>query len=240
MRYFKPFPLIEYKFGTDMDQDLIQNIALYSDVIDQTRNSTTTYEDYYIIADTRPDQVSFEIYDTPEYHWTFFLMNNKLRERGWPLSNNKMFEKAKALYPHRVLTTTTRIHNTFKIGQTVTGLTSGATGVVMHRVLDIGHIYLKNVTGTFAQSENITSVVSGVTETAVITASEVQYNAAHHYENADGEVVDIDPTVGPGALLTEVTWLDRLSKQNEELRQIRIIKPELVEVIVESYKESVE
>ena len=151
-----------------------------------------------------------------------------------------MFEKAKALYPHRVLTTTTRIHNTFKIGQTVTGLTSGATGVVMHRVLDIGHIYLKNVTGTFAQSENITSVVSGVTETAVITASEVQYNAAHHYENADGEVVDIDPTVGPGALLTEVTWLDRLSKQNEELRQIRIIKPELVEVIVESYKESVE
>ena len=110
----------------------------------------------------------------------------------------------------------------------------------MHRDLDIGHIYLKDITGTFAQSENITSVVSGVTETAVITASEVQYNAAHHYENADGEVVDIDPTVGPGALLTEVTWLDRLSKQNEELRQIRIIKPELVEVIVESYKESVE
>ena len=73
----------------------------------------------------------------------------------------------------------------------------------------------------------------------VVTSFEFQYNAAHHYENSDKEYVDIDPEVGPGALLTEVTWLDRVQKINTDNREIKVIKPGLINDIVRSFREAV-
>ena len=237
MSYFSNFPLTKYKFGTDLDEDVMQNISVYSDTFDQIRNSVGVYEDYTIIGDTRPDQASMELYGTPDYHWTFFLMNPELRERGWPLSENKVNDKAVADYNLRILTTRTALHNIFKVGQSITGLTSGATATIVSRNLDLGQVAVNNVVGTFTQTETVTS--KSATESIVLTASELQYNAAHHYEDASGNWVDIDPSVGPGALVTEKTWLDRLSTQNNELRSIVVVKPQAIQSMVESFREAV-
>ena len=73
----------------------------------------------------------------------------------------------------------------------------------------------------------------------MLFSSSLEYLSAHHYENVSGEVVDIDPEVGPGAQLTEVTYLDRLFTQNDDLKQIRIIKPSSLNSVVSSFREAV-
>lgn len=99
---------------------------------------------------------------------------------------------------------------------------------------------LDDVSGTFIDGEQIQSIITvegeDITQSITIVSSEEEYNAAHHYENADSEIVDIDPYTGPGAQLTEITNYDRYYNENEELKTIKIIKPNLIEVISKSMK----
>ena len=242
MRYFKYFPRTFYNFGNETTSDAIEDISIYSDVIDQIKDATTAYQDYYIQNDERPDQVSMRLYDKPEYHWTFFLMNEHLRESGWPLSPNDVFEKAKKIYSSTVITTKTfPIATNFKVNQTLNGLGSGAIAKVQHRDLDLGQIWIGNVTGNFVTGETVTSVSpdTGLTETLIIDSVAKQYNAAHHYEDANKNYVDINPGVGPGASITEITWFDFLNSRNNELRQIRVLKPDSINQLVEAFREAV-
>lgn len=240
MTYFKYFPATFYKFGDETTNATFENISIYADVIDQIADATTVYEEYYIQPGERPDQVSQKLYGTPEYHWTFFLMNDKIREGQWPCSPNSIFDEAVKTYGARVITTRTKLTDKFKVGQTITGASSGATAKVAKRILDLGQLFLEDVVGTFVEGENVNSTnTDGVTEVIVVTSFEFQYNAAHHYENSDKEYVDIDPEVGPGALLTEVTWLDRIQKINTDNREIKVIKPGVVNEIVKSFRDAV-
>jgi len=250
MSYFSYFPIVDYKFGTEANPDKFENISIYATVIDELKDNVAFYRDYTIQEGDRPDQVSFNVYGTTDYHWTFFLLNDNIRESGWPLSNEKLIEKAVLLYPYTTLTTKTQItslnpsvttESIFQIGRTVSGNTSGATGTIHHRHLDLGQIVIANINGTFIAGETVSSVnADGEVETIVLESASLEYNSAHHYENVAGETIDIDPTVGPGALLTEVTYLDRLVNQNDDLKQIRVIKPSVVNRVVNSFREAVQ
>ena len=249
MSYFTFFPDTPYLFGNEANPDTFENIAIYADVIDQIKDNVAFYYDYTIEEFERPDQLSQKLYGTPNYHWTFFLLNDNIRQRGWPLSNEELIEEAVRKYPFTTLTTRTQItpinrtistESIFQVGRTVSGNTSGATGTIDHRHLDLGQIVVKNIIGTFVDGETVSSVnVEGDIKTIVLESSSIEYNAAHHYENFAGETVDIDPTVGPGALLTEVTFLHRLVNQNEELKQIKIIKPSSIDQVVNSFREAI-
>jgi hypothetical protein len=240
MSYFKHFPRTYYTFGTEAQPDVFENIARYSDVIDQVRDATTTYEDYFIQGGERPDQVSMKLYDNPNFHWTFYLLNTKLREGGWPLSQRKIREKALKDYKDTILTTRTKLTDKFKLGQTITGLTSGATAVIRDRNIDLGQLWIGSESGTFIVGETITSdSPTNGAESIVLTSTAPQYNTAHHYENADGEWVDIDPEVGPGAQLTEVTWFDRLRAANEAQKNIKVLRNDTVIQVVKAFREAV-
>jgi hypothetical protein len=240
MSYFRYFPRVDYTFGDETMPDRFENISIYADIIDQIRNNIAFYEDYYIQDGERPDQVSYTLYDTPDFHWTFYLMNDKIREQGWPLSNREIYEKAQLDFPQTTLTTRTILTDRFKIGQTITGNTSAATGTIDHRHLDLGQLVLSNVSGTFTDGEIVSSVnANDVVETITVTSTSPEYLSAHHYENSTGETVDIDPTVGPGALLTEITYTDRYTTFNENLKQIRVIKPSVMTNVAKSFREAV-
>ena len=238
--YFKYFPVVDYKFGDETDIARFENIAVYSNVIDQIADASTLYEYYNILPNERPDQVSQKLYSTPNYHWTFYLMNPSIREQRWPLSEEALWQRSLTKYNTRVITTRTRLTDKFKVGQTITGSTSSATAVIGKRNLDLGQLFLETVVDTFVAGENVTSVnANGDTETIVVTSFEFQYNAAHHYENASNAWVDIDPEVGPGAQLTEVTWFERLQSFNDANRRIKIIKPGIIRDVVRSFRDAV-
>lgn len=240
MTYFRDFPRVLYTFGNEAMPDAIEDISIYADTLDQIRDAVGLYQDYYIQAGERPDQVSFKLYESSNFHWTFFLMNPKLRECGWPLSQQKVNEKAVHDYKATVMTTRTRLSDKFKIGQTVQGLTSGAEAKIHHRNLNLGQVWISDITDTFLAGETVTSTnANGVTESILLHSISAQYNAAHHYENGDKEWTDIDPEVGPGAQLTEITWLNRLVEKNESLRSIRVLDNRSILEVTQAFREAI-
>ena len=238
--YFKFFPMVEYKFGEETDVATFENISIYADVVDQVADAVSAYQEYYITPGERPDHASTKLYGVPDYHWTFYLMNERLREQRWPLTDNSLFDTAVVKYPTKVITTQTKLTDKMKVGQTITGGSSAATATIGKRNLDLGQLFLENVNGVFTAGENVTSTnANDVIETLIVTRFSDQYNAVHHYEDSSGETVDIDPEAGPGASLTGITYLDRLVRLNEANREIKVIKPTIVLDVVRAFREAV-
>lgn len=248
MRFFKDFEDVQYKFGNETDTVITQNLTAYADIVDQIKDDAGFYQFEQIHEGFRPDQVSIRLYDSPLYYWTFYLMNDNLRLQGWPLTNSELETKVKKEYPGTVITTRNDLKGIFKVGRTVVGSQSGATGIIIHRNLELGQLVISGdltfkvnpspeaVTSTF-QTPGGTQATT--TETITISSYSEYYNAAHHYINASGEWVDIDPSIGPGAQLTEVTNFQNYINQNDALRTIRVIRPSLIRDVVSSYKKSV-
>ena len=236
-QFFRNFPLINYNFGTETTGALFQDISAYIKVIDDIKDDIAFYTTVHIQDYDRPDNFSFKLYGTTEFYWTFYYLNDDIRESGWPLPQQDLLTKAKVDYPHRSVITTADISKTFLPGHTVTGALSGSTGTVIKRYLDLGQIIIDSP-NNFNAGENITPSINGVAQTAdivVVTSDVEQYNSVHHYENASKEYVDIGlvPS-GNGAAdypslsgKTPITYFDRILAKNDSLREIKCLKPDV-------------
>lgn len=239
MLYFNNFANISYNFGNEPDPVAFQNISLYADIIDQIKDNITFANLHTIQEGFRPDQVSIQLYDTPLHYWTFYLLNDNLREQGWPLPNQELITYVQKSFPNTTITTRESFATKFKIGQTITGNTSGQSGKIIRRNLDLGQIIVEGNVSFTAGGETFTSTnSSGDFETLVAVSSESEYLSESYYVDGTGTIVDIDPTVGPGALLTGKTHQDVYYSVNESLKQIKVIKPDLINGIVTSFKKS--
>lgn len=101
------------------------------------------------------------------------------------------------------------------------------------------YLNTKNTTdGKFLEGEELSYTNPAGTSTSMIVFKETeQYNSVHHYEDADGNWIDINPLSQETNGGTEITFLDFLIKENEELRQIKIIKPDAVSTIAREFEE---
>ena len=240
MDYFRSFSNTFYRFGDERDAVVFQNISLYADVVDQVKDSITFLNVHTVQEGFRPDQVSIQLYGTPLHYWTFYLINDDLREQGWPLVRHELEEYTKKHFPNTTITTRDVIHDKFKIGQTVTGTSSGVTGKIIRRNLDLGQIIIEGfpgfpIGGEVFQSTNSSGTIEQITGVSATR----EYLGASHYIDGSGAIVDIDPQVGPGALITEKTHEEVYFDVNESLRQIKVIKPSQIANIVSSYKKSI-
>jgi len=250
MKYFKDFQDVFYNFGNEAQPTLTQNISKYVDVIDQVKDDIAFLTFYTIQEGYRPDQVSIELYDTPLYYWTLYLLNDNIRQQGWPLNNVEFQTYIKKIFPNTVITTRENISTKFKVGQTITGNTSGASGTIIRRNLDLGQIVVEGKPSFRTSGETITSTnSSGVLESIIAVSSSDEHNAANYYTDTSGGIVDlgVDSANGanpgdllaPGALKNEITNEQAYFNVNESLRQIRVIRPNLINNIVSGYKKAV-
>lgn len=236
MSYFNGFPTIDYKFGNLVENTKFQKISTYVDMIDQLKDNASFYNKYYIIDGDRPDNVSFKLYNTTEFYWTFYILNDSLRRSGWPLRYNTLLTKMQKEYPHTTLVTTDDISSSFLPGSTVTGVSSGATGTIYRRRLNFGQIVVKG-DSNFRIGELITTTEGDVTSNVTISEVSSQYNALHHFEDVDGNYVDVIPYQQEVAELTRVTFLDRAVAHNEELKGIKVLKPEVASNVFTEIKQ---
>lgn len=234
--YFTHLPKVFYKFGDEVDFNISNNLSVYVDLLDQIKNEISFYETFNILDGERPDTVSQNLYGTPNYHWTLYLLNDSIRELGWPLTDQEIEAKAKTKYPHQVLITESNISEHFLKTRTVTGTSSGATGKILKRNLDLGQIFVKVNSGTFGQTEDVTVTVEDEVYTATLKSNIVEYNAVHSYKNSSGEFVDIDPYSQSTGSLIPTTYRERLINSNDELKTINIIKPASIEGVVREWK----
>jgi len=87
--FFQNFPLVNYNFGNEADTALFQNISAYIKIIDDLKDDVAFYTTVHIQDYDRPDSFSFKLYQTTEFYWTFYYLNDDIRESGWPLQKQK-------------------------------------------------------------------------------------------------------------------------------------------------------
>jgi hypothetical protein len=89
MPFFRHFPKEDYSlFSDDSSTQKITNIFRNVDAKNELLDDIVAYQLYTITDGERPDTVSQKIYGDPDYHWTFFVANDTLKNglKDWPLS----------------------------------------------------------------------------------------------------------------------------------------------------------
>ena len=245
MKYFNDFQDTLYTFGNEALPTLTQDITRYVDVIDQVKDDISFLTYYTIREGYRPDQVSVQLYDTPLFYWTFYLLNDDIRQQGWPLNNFEFQSFIKKIFPNTVLTTRQNISTKFKVGQIATGVDTGASGKIIRRNLDLGQIVVEGTVNFKKDGELITSTNSnGVVETVTAVSTSAEHQAANYYTDTSGLIVDLGvdgngDLLAPGVTKNEITNEQSYFNVNESLRQIKVIRPNLINTLVTGYKKAI-
>jgi len=233
MRYFKYFPTIEFDLdGNNQTRDVV-DVFRMAKVNDIVENNATNYRWYDIQDGERPDHVSMKLYDTVDYHWTFFLLNNNLKNlyQDWPMSREQVEDVVKENFSGYVLTQTdTDDAGKLSVGELVTGLKSGATANIVEVNTSLGWIKVENLSGQF-RDEDIVGSTNG--NRVSITGQSMERYAAHHYEK-DGEIV---PRWTP--LASKVTQEEFIFAHNETKRQIRVVRPEHINRLALEFRRAI-
>ena len=245
-QYFTNMRTIPYAFGDEFNKkggaeltlEAFQDITSYVEIIDEVRENAPFYSKYYILDNDRPDQVSQKIYGTPIYHWTFFMMNDGLRRQGWPLSPNQLDKKIKRDFPHRYIRCVDDLTGIFLEGQRCEASQSGGQGLILRRHLDLGTIIVDSKEDFIPKEKVSHTAYSGITKSITVNSTGYEYNAPHHFEDVDGNIVDIDPALADPAIYTKVTNYDHYVRENNKLRELKVIRPDAIQNIVGLYFEA--
>lgn len=248
--YFKNFPITSYSFKDDPNTrtlivDIFRNVRT-----DIKIDDASSYTLYHIQENERPDQISQMFYDTPEYYWTFFILNDHLWKglAGWPMEYNQLMEYISQKYTKTFITSYLNsgqdgsdhlLISKFEVGETITGNVSGNTAVISEIDTLMNRLEITDATGNFSQDTIITGSSSGdtlVKSTEYDFSVEEQINAAHHYEDINGvEVPRVIFSKGETEIF-EVTHREYEEKLNDEKQQIKVLKRGFIEDFARAYK----
>lgn len=238
MAYFNDFPIVYYKFGNENEFNLFQNISAYVDIVDQLKENAAFYTFYTIKDGERPDQLSQMLYGSTDYYWTFYSLNEDLKQFGWPIQTEKVTDFVKKKYPNTTLVTRDYFFDKFNIGERVQGTNSGAIGTVLNKVSDFGHIVIKT-DDEFDDGEEVRTIDRDSDDIRSITLlnSMPEYLSPHHFESG-GKWIDIDPTIPLGSEVVPITKTEYYSNLNEERKVIRVFRDNAIRNIVSSFNKA--
>lgn len=151
--------------------------------------------------------------------------------------------------------------NIFKIGSVLEGVLSGTKGTVVKKDLDKGHVIVTvdpdpNKTWENGESVKFDRITANplaafdpnpivpyadvtIFENARLKSSSLEINSAHHYEDANGNWVDIDPrSETQSSFIVEKTYLDTLQAENDKLRTIKYLKPTVIRAAYKAFVET--
>lgn len=266
MAFFKLFP----KVGYDLNKSgILQNVVnIYRSIrpLREFIDDVSAYTFYEIKNGERPDIVSQRLYGTPDYYWTFFIINEYLHDglASWPMSQEDLQEYMRTEYDGFAITTKPIIRrNTdqliidhenslsgrFKLGETITGSQGNATGTLTKKLIDLNQLIVQNCTGSFIgdpeATPNTTEVVTGGTsEDSVDTYKVYKYIEApfQYYLTSDSQKRISDNgvhVIGANAsgLLSIITNRAHLESSNDERSQMRVISPAYISQFVDKFEE---
>jgi hypothetical protein len=261
MGLFSNYPIVNYKFGDNEAPALFQNLTIYVDLVDQIKSDINFYETLTIEDGERPDTLSYKLYETTEYYWMLYLINDKLRTSGWPLTQQELVEKSRVYYPNEVITTGLGgdmdnydlFADYFTVGKRIRGQSSAVSGIILERNLDLLQMVVQKDAG-FGSDQNFrtTEIVEVDYEdietrrTTGLVKRAIQYDSIHHYEDTSGNWVDLPfPTTEEASSFTystletglvPITVFDRLTSINEDLKQINVLKPQVATQVFNEYQ----
>ena len=239
--------------------DFFRHVALAFPKIDDGK---FFYEQIRILDRERPDQLSYRLYGTEQYYWTFFIINDKLRlgeAIQWPLSNEQINNKLDREYEGQTIVTfksrfikTLRpslsfkkdnyLYNKFRIGEIVRGQTSNVTGVIVNIRPEFGQIITKNIRPEGSRFRSGEAIVGeDPTVTVICDESIKSTDAIYRYiEPATGRDVDcrnfiLTDETNTVSGLEAITFRERYAQMNENLSMIRVLKKSSVQEFADAF-----
>jgi len=94
INYFNKFPKVLFDVNNDGSFSVQVDITKTVDINTIDEDKITYYTFHEIQDGERPDNLSYNLYGTAQYYWTFFVVNDSLKEglsNAWPL-NSHAFE----------------------------------------------------------------------------------------------------------------------------------------------------
>jgi len=90
--FFSQFPKTQYSVENNAIDNTITDYFRYVDVVDRLAQNTYTYSTADILDSERPDTLSYRLYGTPDYYWTFFITNDFLKDglSAWPKGDSEI------------------------------------------------------------------------------------------------------------------------------------------------------
>jgi len=233
-RYFSYFPTVNYNLFFDGQQSEVTDIFRIVKVKNEFKDDVTYYTFYDIQDGERPDVVSTKLYGTPEYYWTFFMVNDNLVNinTDWPLSTTDLEHVVDKKYAGTVLTTNDEISTVFTKNSVVQGLVSNARARILDKDPNLGIIKIDAISGVFTPNEIVRNVATN--EFITITNEIAFKDAVHHYENSDNQYV-VKSAVGA----TPVTNAEYEFALNDKKTQIKVLRPRYVQVIADQFIEQI-
>lgn len=207
MSYFKLFPKVGYDFNRDGVIQNVVDIFRHARPLQNFADNINTYRKFTIPDGARPDICSQKLYGTPEYYWTFFLINDFLHDgmASWPMSQQDLFSYIETEYNGIAIETRPNIVRNsdggitdfrnslagrFQVGETITGGTSFATGTLTKKDIYLNQLVVQNVTGSFigdGVGNNLEAVIGSTSTDNVATWKVWQYSEAPHHWYVDGD-----------------------------------------------------
>ena len=92
MSFFSQFPKVAYDFNrTGVIQEMV-DLFRHVKPLPTFLDNISAYRFYEIPNGQRPDVVSTALYGTPDFYWTFFVVNDFLHDgyRSWPMSQEQL------------------------------------------------------------------------------------------------------------------------------------------------------
>lgn len=207
MAYFRLFPKIGYDFNRDGVIQNVVDIFRHARPLQNFVDDINTYRKFTIPDGARPDICSQKLYGTPDYYWTFFILNDSLHDgmASWPMSQQDLFSYIETEYNGVAIETRPNVvRNTdggivdfrnslagrFTLGETITGGTSFATGTLTKKDIYLNQLIVQDVTGSFlgdGLGNSLEAVVGSTSTDSVATWKVWNYADAPHHWFVDGD-----------------------------------------------------
>jgi hypothetical protein len=232
MSYFTNFPKVDYDImGNGITQE-VTNITSFAKISTKMLDDISFYSHYIIPDADRPDNVSYNLYGTDKYYWTFFIVNPHLKNSyyDWPQSTASLLNHTEGKYEGLGAVVDGDVFGKFNIGETVVGSISGAVGTILNIYPTTEWVQIKPVSGTFKSSGE---GILGSDNQGFITAKSIRsatYAPHHFIDNSTGLVTD-KRTAG----VTPISLYEWEQENNLEKSKIRIIKPEFIEEVSDEF-----
>jgi len=262
MSFFQQFPKISYDFDRN---GVLQNVVnIYRSVrpLQSFVDNINAYTYYEVKNGERPDIVSERLYGSTLYYWTFFIINEHLHDglAAWPMSQEKLQKYMANEYSGIAINTNPEIQRDndqsiidhrnslagrFTLGETITGGTSGATGTLVKKDIDLNQLVLENVNGTFVGEPGVISesLTGGTSGDSVGTYEVFKHlDAPHHYyttgdaeQRVQTNAVFVQGGVQSGQLSYQ-TNRSYLEESNENRSRLKVIDPKYVTQFADEFQ----
>ncbi len=232
MNYFSNFNTIPYDINGDGIFDNVVNLTNIVKITDKLSDDISLYNLVTINSGERPDQLSYRLYGSTKYYWTFLLTNPNIKNfwNDWPKTDTQLIEYVVTKHKGLAATTDMSLTNKFKIGEQVQGVISGAIGTVYEIHNNLGYVHILPVSGDFKEDGED---IYGLDSQDVVTAEFIKnigYAPKYHIDNATGEM-----TTKRLAGTSPVSILDYERNHNNRNIHLKVIKPEHIQNIFEEF-----